>query len=142
MRKSIVHNKGFTELSPNQTASDLFGHLNPGDKVAMVTRFTAKEAKPFTDALEARGLKVRVIGGQSGTEDFCFLMSAQKEMIGIVISTYLFWAGVLSKNCKRVLAYSLDTRARRKKHAFISYNWTDPEVRQKWDFQLITPKGA
>lgn len=74
--------KGFKELSPNQTAADLFGHLKPGEKVAIVTRFSAKQAKPYTDALEQRGLKVRVIEGQSGTEDFCFLMSAQKEIIG------------------------------------------------------------
>jgi hypothetical protein len=33
-RKGEVH---FEELSPNQTARDLFGHLGKGDKVAIIT---------------------------------------------------------------------------------------------------------
>lgn len=134
--------KGFSELNANQTAYELFGHLNAGDKVAIVSRFSAKEAKPYTDAMEHRGLKVRVIEGQSGTQDFCFLMSAQKEMIGIAKSTYLFWAGVLSKSAHRVLAYSLDTpqtRARSHDNPLISYNWTHPELKRKFDFKLFKP---
>lgn len=46
---------GFAELKPNQTASELFGHLKPGDKVAIITRFTAQEAQPYVQALQQGG---------------------------------------------------------------------------------------
>jgi len=135
---------GIAELSPNQTAVDLFGHLKPGNKVAILTRFSAEQAAPYVEALEERGLKVRVISGQDGEQDFCFLMSATKEMIGIVYSTYLFWAGILSQTCKRVLAYSIDTtsRANTGRIVFMAYNWTHPDLKRKMEHKLIVPEIA
>lgn len=132
---------GTVELDPQQAASELFGHLNEGDKVAIITRYDASTAQPYVDALEQRGLQVRVIQGQSGNEDFCFLMNAKKEMIGIAYSTYLFWAGVLSNTCQRVVAYSINTQARKEsgRTVYVKYNWTNTELQKKFQFQLIHP---
>lgn len=132
---------GNRDLDPQQTAIELFGHLEPGNKVAIITRYESETAQPYVDALEERGLVVRVIQGQTGNEDFCFLMNTHKEMIGIVYSTYLFWAGVLSKTCQRVVAYSVNTKARAKsgRVVYMKYNWTHPELKRKMKFQLIEP---
>jgi hypothetical protein len=86
---------GFEELSPNKTAYELFAHLRPGDKIAITTRFGGKHVEPYVSALNERGLNVRVVDGQSGTEDFCFLMSAQKELVGTSLSTFSRWAAYL-----------------------------------------------
>lgn len=131
---------GFAELGPNQTARELFGHLAPGSKVAIVTRFASEYAQPYVDALEARGLQVRVIEGQSGVEDFCFLMSTRKEMIGIVYSTFFVWAGLLS-DCRRILAYSMDgdERTQRGGQQFMHYNWTHQWLQSRVLFQLMKP---
>lgn len=130
---------GFEELGPTQTARDLFGHLNPGDKVAILSRFSQESSQPYIDALVQRGLQVRFITGQSGVQDFCFLMSAQKEMIGIAISTYFVWASYLS-NCTRVVAYSLDTPERQQQdRPFLSYDFTNPGLQSRIHFVLIRP---
>ena len=101
--------KGLKEIGPEQAARDLLGHLKPGDKVAIVNAFGREYVQPYVDAFEGRNLTVRVIEGQTGIEDFCFLMSTQKEMFGIAYSTFFVWAGVLS-NSSRVVAYSMDTK--------------------------------
>jgi hypothetical protein len=31
------------------------------------------------------------LSGQSGIQDFCFLMKAQKELVGSVVSTFVRW---------------------------------------------------
>ena len=67
------------------------GHLSPGDRVAITTRFHTKDVQQYVTAMESRGLIVRVISGQSDIEDFCFLLHARKELIGNVVSTYVKW---------------------------------------------------
>jgi len=131
--------KGYQELSPNQTARDLFGHLGAGDKVAITTRFAASLAQPYVDALERRGMQVRVITNQTDTEDFCFLLNAQKEMVGLARSTFFSWAGVLS-NCSRVRAYSIDSPHRQKAvpNVFDHYNWTHAALKKYFLFELYT----
>jgi len=131
-----------SELDPHQTADELFGHLHEGDKIAIISRFNEEEAKPYIDALTAdpRGLRVRFLSGQSGTEDFCFLASAQKEMVGSIYSTYLFWAGALS-NATRVLGYAVDSfafRVNRKAH----YNFTHPLLSSRMEFKVIEANNA
>ena len=83
--------KGFAELSPHQITHQLFGHLNAGDKIAVTGRFFRKEATTNTNtslsnqiasALESRGLVVRLISTDNAMEDFCFLKSAKKELVG------------------------------------------------------------
>lgn len=117
---------GFEELSPNKTASDLFGHLNPGDKIAIVTRFGGKHAQPYVSALEARGLKVRLMVGQSAVEDFCFLMTAKKELVGTYKSTYVKWAALLG-NMNRAELYDLRYPERKSRSSNLSHpNFTEP----------------
>jgi len=124
---------GFHEADPQQAANDLFGHLKEGDKVAIVTRFSGESAQSYVDAFEARGLKVRVVDGQDGPADFCFLMSARKEVIGLAISTYLMWAGYLG-NATRVIAYSMASS----NHGSPSeHNYTSPGLKGKFAFRVI-----
>lgn len=121
--------KGYEELSPNKIAWELFGHLNPSDKIAVATRFGGDNVAPYVSALEERGLQVRVIQNQTGTEDFCFLMSARKELVGSLLSTYVDWAAYLG-DTKRVNLYrvlSPNTRAR----SFPLFNWTHPKLKDR-----------
>jgi hypothetical protein len=131
---------GFQELSPNQAALDLFGHLQPGDKVAIVSRFGMEHVKSYIDALEDRGLQVRLVTGQSGMQDFCFLMRAEKEMVGMAISTYFMWAALLG-NCRNVTAYSVDTDERRQTFGdgHVTYNYTHPHLAGRFSFPLVKP---
>ena len=120
---------GFEELSPNKTAYELFGHLNPGDKVAITTRFGDKDVEPYVSALQARELQVRVIEGQSGTQDFCFLMSAQKELVGSFLSTFVSWAAYLGDmkraNLYRVIGLNTPTDLR------MPFNWTHRRLKDR-----------
>eukprot|EP00984_Skeletonema_dohrnii_P033000 scaffold28279_cov83-Skeletonema_dohrnii-CCMP3373.AAC.3 len=121
----------FHEADPQQ-AADLFGHLKEGDKIAIVTRFGRETAQPYVDAFKARGLKVRVVDGQDGPADFCFLMSAQKEIAGLRMSSYLTWAGYLG-NATRVIAYAMAAS----NHWVPTYNCTSPELKGKFDYRVI-----
>jgi hypothetical protein len=123
---------GFHEANPVQVAHILFGHLKEGDKVAIVTRFEGETAQPYVDALEARGLKVRVVDGQDGPADFCFLLSAQKDVVGMMKSTYLRWAGYLG-NATRVVAYTLASS----NYTPTKYNYTSPGLKGKFEFPVI-----
>jgi hypothetical protein len=131
---------GFQELSPNQTAAELFGHLQPGDKVAIVSRFGIEHGKPYIDALEERGLQVRLVEGQSGMQDFCFLMRAQRGMVGMAISTFFMWAALLGE-CRCITAYSVDTDYRRQMFGdgHVTYNFTHPTLAGRFEFPLLAP---
>jgi hypothetical protein len=128
--------RGYEELSPNQTARELFGHLGRGEKVAIVTRFDNDAVRLYVEALERRGIQVRVVAKQSDVQDFCFLMQAQKEMVGLARSTFFLWAGYLG-NCS-VRAYSVDSPDRRiaVKNVFDHYNWTNPKLQSRVLFEL------
>lgn len=119
--------KGYEELSPNKTASDLFAHLNPGEKVAVTTRFGGDNVAPYVSALEERGLHVRVIENQTGTEDFCFLMSAEKELVGTLLSTFAAWAAYLG-DMKRANLYRVESPNTRK-ISYASFNWTHAHLK-------------
>ena len=102
-RASIRDAHNFVELSPNETAQYLFGsnHRRYGNhtlktkrKMALISRFP-DTATPFVETLRADGWTVRQIEGQSGMEDFCFALSAQRELVGLQVSTYTQWAGFL-----------------------------------------------
>ncbi len=132
---------GFDELDPNRTAHELFGHLQPGDKVAITTRYGSDPSiQPYVDALTNRSLHVRVIQDQTGVQDFCFLLRAKKELVGVAESTYTLWAGYLG-NASKVRLYSIDSASRRKSSFFshrvhVHYNWTNPTLQQKVYFEL------
>jgi hypothetical protein len=130
---------GFEELKPNRAASELFANHKPGDKVAIISRFSDNLDR-YKVALEARGLVVRLIKGQSGPEDFCFLLRAQKEIIGVATSTYSTFAGILG-DAKKVRLYSVDSSKRRGKgrfgKLFTYYNYTNEEPKSRFSFELI-----
>lgn len=136
--------KGFAEVGPRQAACELLGHLKSGDKVALVTRYASahtKKVQPYVTAMEERGLQVRVITNQTGAQDFCFLRSAQKELVGIALSTYFVWAGILSE-CRRVLVYSLDTIERRSRGVPINFAYPfdqRPQLQSKFHFRVLQP---
>ena len=94
---------GFTEIGPNRTANELFAHLKTGDKVAITSRFE-DGLQPYVDALARRGIQARVVSGQSGVEDFCFLLHAKKELVGVTKSTFFAWAALLG-NATVIRAY-------------------------------------
>jgi len=141
----VGYNLGFEELNANQTANEVFANLQKGDKVAIVSRFANDDTVlPYVNALQSRGIQARVITGQDGTQDFCFLMNAQKEMVGSAMSTYFLWAALLS-NCTSVRAYSVDSPVRRKKRSrdvggqqlpFDYYNFTNPAIASRFTFEM------
>ena len=92
MGTSRSKSMGFEELSPTKIATELFQNLQPGDKVAIVSRpvSKAKQNKKKRDttnvvqplqevvnALTMKGLSVRVV--PHNNDNFCFMMKAQKE---------------------------------------------------------------
>jgi len=129
---------GFEELGPNQTAEELFGHLEAGSKVAIVTRYYSPEStQPYVDAMTRRGLQVRLVQNQSGVQDFCFLLHARKEMVGFIHSTFFLWAALLSVDgATNVVAYSLNTTEQIR---LANYNWTNPSLRSRFQFRVLTP---
>ncbi len=133
---------GFQELGPNETANELFRNLQAGDKLAMTSRFISHPSvQPYVDAFTARGIQVRLIQGQSGVEDFCFLLSAKKELVGIAESSFTSWAGYLG-DAERVRLYSIDSPARRgnfsrfQHRVYSHFNWTNPKLTAKVFFEL------
>ncbi len=125
---------GFHEADPQQAANEVLGHLKEGDKVAIVTRFGGETTQPYVDAFEARGLKVRVVDGNDGPADFCFLMSAQKEIAGLALSTYFEWAGYLG-NATRVISYQMASSSHR--HFSPQHNCTSKGLEGKFDFMTL-----
>jgi hypothetical protein len=121
---------GFEELSPNKTAFELFGHLKPGNKVAITTRFGGKAVEPYVAALKGRGLQVRVIEGQSGTQDFCFLMSAQKELVGSSLSTFVMWAAYLG-DMKRANLYRVMSPSSTPTSTASEFKWNHPDLKDR-----------
>jgi len=121
--KGVTKQRGFRELNPQQVATELFGQLQDGDKVAIVSRFKNDITKQYVTALEDRNLNVRLISGQTPVEDFCFLKRAKKEMVGTEISSFFVWAAYLST--APVQSYFVaDNRQAGKKSA---YPWNDPD---------------
>jgi len=132
---------GFEELSPNKTASELFSHLQAGDKVAITSRMPESVGE-YVAALEARGLVVRVIKEQSQGADFCFLLKAQKELIAPARSTFSSWAGMLG-DAKKVTLYSVDSPHTRKSgDPFVNYNYTNEKLRSRISFQLFMSEAS
>jgi hypothetical protein len=130
---TVGKRKGYEELSPNKTAFELCGHLKPGDKVAITTRYGGKHVEPYVSALRGRGLQVRVIEGQSGTEDFCFLMSAQKELVGSLLSTFMMWAAYLG-DMKRANLYRVISSRRTPwptNYTLPPFNWKHPNLKDR-----------
>ncbi len=97
---------------------------------------------------EERGLKVRVIKNQFDFQDFCFLMKAQKELVGMVRSPYVKWASYLS-DAKIIRWYVLDNNRNpgllRAGHTLgsssdvleeFNYSWTHPDLQSRIRLEL------
>jgi hypothetical protein len=137
--------KGFEELSPNQTADELFQHLQPGEKVAIVSRYQTPNALAYVDALKKRGLEVRLVSQSMGVQDFCFLLNTRKELAGSSRSTFLLWSAFLGNATTNKL-YSIDSPSTRKAlgdELFLQYNWTHPQLQSRVRLRLFeAPKEA
>jgi len=96
--------KGMKELPPTRISEDLLQHLNVGDKVAIISRYPDK-MENFTESLQNRGLHVRTIANQTGVQDFCFLKSAAKEVMGGRKSTFFLIAAFLNPLVAKVTVY-------------------------------------
>jgi hypothetical protein len=129
---------GFHEATPDQVANVLLKHLKKGDKVAILSRFKQEHAQKYVDAMETRGLQVRFVSGQTGVQDFCFLLHAQREMVGVALSTYFVWASYLS-NCSKVVAYSIDTDRRRDHFgdAYLHHQFRHPTLKDRISLPLL-----
>jgi hypothetical protein len=122
------------ELAPDQVANELFAHLNPGDKVAITSRYPDDfRTRMIVEAFEKRNIRVRVAGPRSGVADFCFLMHAQKELVGTAKSSFLIWAGLLG-NATKVRAYTVNTSG--EQGTFNRYKYTHPELKSRFRFEL------
>lgn len=98
---------GFAEIDANETFQELFSDAKLQDHVAIVTRFdNDEETKNIANVLKSNGLRVRIIGGQSGEQDFCFLLKSKKKIVGSVRSTFFIWAGLLG-NSSLVHSYAI-----------------------------------
>lgn len=128
--KRVYKTKGFEELSPNKTAHELFDHLHSGDKIAITTRFGGDRLIPYITALQQQGLQVRVIEKQSGPQDFCFMMSAKKELVGTFKSTFAAWAAYLG-NMKRASLYVPTTPNSVPRISISAFNWTHQSLKDR-----------
>jgi hypothetical protein len=131
--------KGYEELSANQTANELFEHLQPGEKVAIVSRLQTLNTLAYADALKERGLEVRSISQLTGVQDFCFLLNTKRDLAGHARSTFLLWSAFLG-NATTNWLYSIDSPSTRKAlgdEYFLQYNWTHPELQSRVRLRLF-----
>ena len=94
-----VRGNHFAEVTPETAARSVFGNsssssTNHSSRVAIVSRTTAG-LESYVTALQQAGLKVRLITGQTGVQDFCFIQKAQREFVGQYQSTFARWAALL-----------------------------------------------
>lgn len=121
--------RGFEELDPQRTVDLLLGHLKQGQKIAITTRFAHDpRVQRYVRAMSAHGFQVRLVTNQTGVQDFCFLLHAQQELIGVAKSTYARWASYLGL-AQKVQLYALNNTGSK---AFIAnvmeYPWEHPEI--------------
>ncbi len=95
-------------MSPIKIAHELFRDKVAGEKIAIVTRIKDSVVLEIVQLLEEHGLQVRVIEGQSGVEDWCFMKHAQKELVGGAVSSFVKWAAFLG-NATITRLYMLDS---------------------------------
>jgi hypothetical protein len=106
--KGYYYEELFRELDPTRTAQELLGHLKPGHKVAIVSRSSEQEIRSYIEAIQKRGLVVRYVSDMNGIQTFCFLLTASKEIVGTVQSTFFRWAAILNRQVQSVVMYCLN----------------------------------
>eukprot|EP00977_Amphora_coffeiformis_P002736 scaffold521_cov167-Amphora_coffeaeformis.AAC.27 len=128
---------GFEELNPHDTAHLLFSNLREGDRVAITGRHPGA-AQPYVDALLQRNISARIIRGQSDVQDFCFMLSAQRELVGTAHSTFVECAGLLSTTSVPMRLYSVNSPSTRRATGakwFRRFNWTHPNLRERFSYE-------
>jgi hypothetical protein len=134
-----AYEMGFQELSPNQTAQEVFKGLPRGSPVRITTRIYNQKARDYALALNETGMNASLVTDQTGVQDFCFLKNTQKELVGSARSTYVLWAALLG-NVSRVRLYHVDNWGLRQHHPNywerFTYNWTNLELKRRIHFEL------
>lgn len=89
----------FQELSPQQLAlllTEAVGTNRNTTSVAIVSRFPEDDhTREYQVALTAAGFRTRIVFGQTGIQDFCFMLHSRSELFGSLTSTYVWWAAEL-----------------------------------------------
>jgi hypothetical protein len=133
-----AYEMGFQELSPNQTAQEVFKGLPPGSPVRITTRIYNQKARNYALALNETGMNASLVTDQTGVQDFCFLKNTQKELVGSARSTYVLWAALLG-NVSRARLYHVDNWGLRRRHPNywerFTYNWTNLELKRRIQFE-------
>lgn len=142
---------GLEELSPQKVATQLFGKKRSSNatRVAIATRFAGRKAsKEYFDELQKQGFQVRWLTQQkedgsppAAMQDFCAMLRA-KELVGMVRSTFVFWAALLGNPEGHARLYSVDSKWTRQKFekngrpVFRTYNWSNPDLQHRIQFEL------
>lgn len=148
--------KGFQELDPNQTITDLFTKEEEDDdnnrlfanntkRIVFTTRRNNEDARAFVDAFQQMGWSARIQENQTGIEDFCFLWHAKRDLVGTSRSTFFLWAGLLG-NAARVRCYSMNTTETRTTlvgdNIFWGHQFKRKELKDRFRFSTITPRNV
>jgi hypothetical protein len=135
--------RGFEELDPQRVASELMGHLPAGQKIAMTTRFANEPiVEDYQRAMQARGFQVRIVANQTGVQDFCFLLRAQQELLGVAKSTYARWAAFLG-DAARVQLYALDNVGSQEFiRQTMRFPWTNSEIKRRIQFPVFASTSS
>lgn len=106
---------GFHEMEPKQVANELFQpyYHNVSIPIALVSK-DLDVLDNYEKELRIKGFTtIRKVSGLNGMEDFCFLMKAKYHLIGMKMSTFASWAGILS-NATKVRLYAMDSKYTRR----------------------------
>ena len=149
MKLSTRVKLGFEELDPKRLAWEVFRNLKPGDKIAITGRnleigSKRNNTEPYKllHALKGRNLTVRFSPGSDAMEDFCFLKSAKKELVGAYKSSYVklaaYFGGpsiIVSRLYQYTTRQVLKSNVSLNLHKQLWGNWTNPELASRIKFE-------
>ena len=108
---------GGGELTPPNAAKMLSSSLPPGSNIALVPgRSDGKRIQAYKDAFTNSSFNVRIVKGESGIQDFCFLNHAE-YVWGTIQSSYAAWASILNKNLHNATLYAANYPLRKTKRS-------------------------
>jgi hypothetical protein len=74
--------------------------------VVIASRYNNAAAQAHVHALQHdRGIVTRLMVGQTGIQDFCFLEETHLALVGTARSTYVTWAAILGKDSSTARLY-------------------------------------